>query len=534
MAKPTFPSMEKRQRLLSSLVVVYIIKFSCLIGALFTEYWVDADGYHFGVFKYCVDNTSTCQDVTSQLQTIEDPLLGTRYLLISACALVFICMMFCVTSISKCCGTDRKTKILARINVTGTFLQFILETSTVITFAHGVTHLPRGPQIGWSFYITICMAVFTLMLFFILLLTTFCCNKRCFLDRSSNFSSKLTFITPPQNVSVDVGKAVSVFANVRNASNVYWCKGKDQVIRISSTFRQQFDESNQKAELTLSNARLQDDGEYTCVAEKYGRNKKEIKESFFIYVHHVKPVFTIKPNDVTVHSGDELYTEAVVNNAEVVSWLHQGKTLSSAKNKIAIKFVNGKASLRIDGTTKKDEGDYTCLAKSGTDPHKLKEESVDFHVSVSDAELPSFENVPQTVNIKNGTAIEMAIKVRGFPMPKQVAWFKDGEPVVRSRKTIMQYIDGASKLVIYDTDLADAGLYECYAENEHGNDKCTIPVKIKRDNHETIECSICMDRPPSNVLPCGHAFCLECIGMMNFKCGMCRSPFRDYKPLYLT
>lgn len=65
-------------------------------------------------------------------------------------------------------------------------------------------------------------------------------------------------------------------------------------------------------------------------------------------------------------------------------------------------------------------------------------------------------------------------------MPKQVAWFKDGEPVVRSRKTIMQYIDGASKLVIYDTGLADAGLYECYAENEHGNDKCTIPVKIKR------------------------------------------------------
>lgn len=71
MTKLTFPNMEKRQRLLSSLVVVYIIKFSCLICALFTEYWVDADGYHFGVFKYCVDNTSTCQDVTSQLQTIE-------------------------------------------------------------------------------------------------------------------------------------------------------------------------------------------------------------------------------------------------------------------------------------------------------------------------------------------------------------------------------------------------------------------------------------------------------------------------------
>lgn len=110
-------------------------------------------------------------------------------------------------------------------------------------------------------------------------------------------------------------------------------------------------------------------------------------------------MFTIKPNDVTVHSGDELYTEAVVNNAEVVSWLHQGKILSSAKNKIAIKFVNGKASLRIDGTTKKDEGDYTCLAKSGTDSHKLKEESVDFHVSVSDGKMTKCTNVGKKEHI---------------------------------------------------------------------------------------------------------------------------------------
>lgn len=104
-------------------------------------------------------------------------------------------------------------------------------------------------------------------------------------------------------------------------------------------------------------------------------------------------MFTTKPNDVTVHAGNALYIEAAVNNAEIVSWLHQGKVLSNAKNKIAIKFVNGKASLRIDGTTKKDEGDYTCLAKSGTDPHKSKEESVDFHVSVSDGKIINCSNV---------------------------------------------------------------------------------------------------------------------------------------------
>lgn len=44
----------------------------------------------------------------------------------------------------------------------------------------------------------------------------------------------------------------------------------------------------------------------------------------------------------------------------------------------------------------------------------------------------------------------------------------------------MQYIDGVFKLVIYDIDFVDVGLYECYVENEYGSDKCIIFVKIKR------------------------------------------------------
>lgn len=96
------------------------------------------------------------------------------------------------------------------------------------------------------------------------------------------------------------------------------------------------------------------------------------------------------------------------------------------------------------------------------------------------AELPSFENVPKSANVIMGLNLEIAIKVHGFPLPGQVSWFKDGVPLQRSRRTIMQYIEGNSRLEIHDTALADAGLYECYAENEHGNNKCTIPVKIKK------------------------------------------------------
>lgn len=97
--------------------------------------------------------------------------------------------------------------------------------------------------------------------------------------------TELTFQHPPQSVSVNAGQTVSIIANVRNANHVYWCKGRDHVIRISTSFEECYNNSN-KAVLTLKNARLQDDGEYTCVAEKYGKNRKEIRESFFIYVHH--------------------------------------------------------------------------------------------------------------------------------------------------------------------------------------------------------------------------------------------------------
>lgn len=63
--------MRKKYEVCICLVVVYVIKIPFFLTVLLTHYWVDEDGYNFGLFKYCVDNTGTCQDVSSKLQTIE-------------------------------------------------------------------------------------------------------------------------------------------------------------------------------------------------------------------------------------------------------------------------------------------------------------------------------------------------------------------------------------------------------------------------------------------------------------------------------
>ncbi|XP_034314115.1 neural cell adhesion molecule 1-like [Magallana gigas] len=422
--------MKTQKKFLSFLIVMYLLKISCLLYGLLTDYWVETDGYHYGLFEYCVDNTSSCLDVTPQVQTIEDHILMTRYCLISACILVFVCLVFCVSLCSECSDRLKEKKMHTKINVTGAFFQFVLEACTVVTFVHGVTdhELSRVSQLSWSFFLTASTTGFTFFFLIILLHTTLYCNKSCCLDTSSvgnSSGTELTFKNPPKSVSVNAGQAVSIVAYVTNANHVYWCKGRDHVIRISTSFEECY--NNSKAELTLKNARLQDDGEYTCVAEKYGKNRKEIRESFFIYVHHVKPVFKTKPKDVTVHLGDAVNLEAIVVNAETVSWFHEDQILSNSKSKIALKFLNGKASLKIDCVTKIDEGDYTCLAKSGNDPIKAKEESVYCHVKVIDAELPSFNDVPNFLNIKSGSTLEIAIKVCGFPKPKNVSWSKKGQ-----------------------------------------------------------------------------------------------------------
>ena len=111
-----------------------------------------------------------------------------------------------------------------------------------------------------------------------LFIKLFLCNKQLFYFTGT----AVLFNEPPKNVSVNIGETVSVHASVINANNVYWCKGRDHVISISTSFQEAF--HSPQASLTLTNARPQDDGEYTCVAETFGRNKQEIRQTFSIFV----------------------------------------------------------------------------------------------------------------------------------------------------------------------------------------------------------------------------------------------------------
>nr|XP_022309848.1 striated muscle-specific serine/threonine-protein kinase-like [Crassostrea virginica] len=527
--------MATAQKLSCFLITGYILQISGILVALLTDHWAGEDEFHFGVLKYCVDNTSICQEVTDKLHFIEAYLYASRYSLIGSCVVGFFGLILSILSLCECYKIGRKPKTHARIHVTGTLLMSTLDTSAVITFAFGSSQLTESYQMGWSFFVAVSMAIFTGLTFVVLLTSTLYCNKACYVDTSSVGDSQgtaLIFTEPPTNVSVRIGQTISVHASVLNAKYVRWFKGRDHVISISTSFQEEF--KSPKASLTLTNARPQDDGEYTCVAETFGRNKQEIRQTFSIFVLRARPVFKECPNDVTVYLGSALCLEAIVENAETVTWLHDGTTLSNSKNKIIMKFLHacGRASLRIQGVKKDNEGNYTCCAKSGVDPLRTMEESVHCHVKIKDGELPSFANVPKSVKVKVHTPLEIAIKVHGFPLPEQVSWFKDGQPLSKSREISLQYLDGNSTLIIHDTGPLNSGLYECHAENKHGNNTCRIPVQIFKEEQEVLQCVICLNSRPTRVLQCGHAFCSDCTNNLS-DCAICRTPIRSHTPLYL-
>lgn len=79
---------------------------------------------------------------------------------------------------------------------------------------------------------------------------------------------------------------------------------------------------------------------------------------------------------------------------------------------------------------------------------------------------------------------EIVIKVKGYPKPEHVTWYNGEDTIERSRRINMQYSNGVAKLKVYDSCAGDSGLYECVAENKHGNNTCRISVKVESVSFE--------------------------------------------------
>jgi Immunoglobulin I-set domain len=75
--------------------------------------------------------------------------------------------------------------------------------------------------------------------------------------------------------------------------------------------------------------------------------------------------------------------------------------------------------------------------------------------------------------------------VVGVP-PPVITWFKDGLPLVPAEMTHVRLRMDGRKLELLSTTVADAGVYECRAENEAGTDSVRYELKVFGVQHYVI------------------------------------------------
>lgn len=86
--------------------------------------------------------------------------------------------------------------------------------------------------------------------------------------------------------------------------------------------------------------------------------------------------------------------------------------------------------------------------------------------------------LPEPVEGLKGKDVSLYCEMSGTA-PFQTAWFKEGKPLMQSRKHKMLSVGNSATLHIIGIEPTDAGRYECKASNPVGSDTCQASVKLR-------------------------------------------------------
>ncbi|XP_074968536.1 hemicentin-2 [Phalacrocorax aristotelis] len=215
-------------------------------------------------------------------------------------------------------------------------------------------------------------------------------------------------------------------------------------------------------ELLLRDVQEGDAGSYSCTAvNSAGRAVRWLSLSV-----HTLPTFTHLPEDVTLSWGErlELVCAAEGRPQPHISWTANGQPITDG-----VSGHSGRSTLRREAATHADSGTYICHAENSVG-------AVRATAFVSIREAPIIWGEPSTYQVEpaGGNAL-LDCDAQGHPTPL-VRWSKDGVPVVAGRH-LRQLQNGS--LVIHAVGSADAGHYQCVAENDVGTTAKVVTLALQ-------------------------------------------------------
>uniref|UniRef100_A0A8C9TJ71 Ig-like domain-containing protein n=1 Tax=Scleropages formosus TaxID=113540 RepID=A0A8C9TJ71_SCLFO len=289
-----------------------------------------------------------------------------------------------------------------------------------------------------------------------------------------------------QPLEVSVGNRAKFECEIEEAPNVKfkWYKAG---IEVRESEKCKIFSHHLTTSMELLNLTKADTGEYTCKAtNQHGSDSC----SAFLNVSVFPPVFTTKPEPMTLYVGKQASIQCVVTGSTPLSvvWQKDNVSISSGENYRASVDKN-RYTLEIVKLQVADQGTYICKASNivGTDMCCTE-------LSVIDK--PSFVKTltPMTVAVGNplrlecqsltvveGQSAKFTCDVDGIPTPT-VTWIQEGEIIVSSQRHHVITTQYKSTFEIFSVQLSDEGSYTLVVENSGGKQEVQFSLTISRSS----------------------------------------------------
>ncbi|CAJ0583049.1 unnamed protein product, partial [Mesorhabditis spiculigera] len=218
---------------------------------------------------------------------------------------------------------------------------------------------------------------------------------------------------------------------------------------------ERFSLMNDKQQLHIEEATLEDAGRYSCIAEnKQGRAEKDLRVEIL-----KPPKMDIANQAKDVLEGQSTTLECPISeNLEhtEIMWTKNGVPITTSQR---LQLSITKDKLHIMGAEPSDTAQFACTAKNNAG-----EDQAFFGVTVATAPKilsPAF----QKLDVITNQTVEVECEATGTPTPT-IEWTRDGKPLTMLPNVKVE--DGGRILKITGVLQSDAGRYSCKAENKAG------------------------------------------------------------------
>ncbi|KAJ8374042.1 hypothetical protein SKAU_G00046220 [Synaphobranchus kaupii] len=269
------------------------------------------------------------------------------------------------------------------------------------------------------------------------------------------------------DVQTTVNERIELECEVSEAgAQVKWLKnGVEVPTGVRSRYRVK-SEGN-KHWLIIEDASKDDTGTYSIMASG-GTSEARIQVD-------LKPMKILQDlTDQTVRLGQPLKLHCEVFPGNVAGrWYRNGQLLQSS-DRLNILQRAKNHRLENEASTIHDAGDYTFVLEGYTEGLSCKIHIVD----PPKVHLDSLNFPDNTVTIVAGNKLRVEVPITGEPAPR-VVWMKGERVIMDSGSRVRaETFSDCTSLTIDVTEREDSGNYSIVLQNEAGEDKGTIKIKV--------------------------------------------------------